>query len=216
MGFNTDIIDDKTVSAYGKLVYFVLSKYANKDGTCWPSIKRIAGDAGISQNTVRRAMTELITAGWLVTEERKTVYGTNDTNLYILPRISDTSPQEGGTSQEGGGYFTTGNTPLPDVKTNLSNITYPINNISEEEKSILDYLPEINNYRLDAERDLRQVREWLKAYPADHVLNEIEKFNAWWRDNEVKYKGKKNFRSSITNWLKKSKVEAKPQLKLLT
>lgn len=207
MGFNTDIIDDKTVSAYGKLIYFVLSKYANQNGTCWPSIKRLAGDAGISQNTVRRALTELNTAGWLAVEERKTDYGTNDTNLYNLPRLRGTSPQEGGTSQEVGRYFTTGNGVLPDVKTNLSN---ELNNITIEEKSILDYLSQINNYPLDMVKDLKQIKEWLKSYPADHVLNELEKFNAWWRDRESSYKGKKNFRSSITNWLKKTKVEKKP------
>lgn len=102
-----------------------------------------------------------------------------------------------------------------DTNKNVKNEKNELINISEEEKSILEYLPEINNYPLDAERDLRQVREWLKAYPADHVLNEIEKFNAWWRDKEATYKGKKNFRSSITNWLKKSKVEVKAKPKWL-
>ena len=205
MGYNTDIVDDDNVSAYGKLIYFVLSKYVSKDGICWPSIKRIADNAGVSQNTVRRTIAELSSLDWLEVEIRKAGNGTNDTNLYFLPKLK-------GTSSQVGSGFTTGNTPLPDVKTNLSNKNYPINynNISDDEKSILEYLPKISGYPFDEKKDIQQVREWLANYPSYHVFNELEKFNAWWRDKENSFKGKKNFRSSITNWLKKTKIEQNP------
>lgn len=212
MGYNTDILDEANVSAYGKLIYFVLSKYAGRDGTCWPAIKTIADAAGVSRPTVIKAIKELKEIGYL--EIHRRVSGENGadiSNLYYLPRLTRVNEIDTGVSDIA--------TPckgdlLPrvnDVDTNLSNITYPLNYNSDEQK-ILDYLPTISQYPFELKKDVAQVREWLKNYPAQHVLVELEKFNAWWRDKESSFKGKKNFRSSITNWLKKTKVEP-PQSK---
>lgn len=100
-----------------------------------------------------------------------------------------------------------------DTNKNVKNGKNENINISEEEKAILDYLPTIGKYPFGESKDLLQVREWLKSYPADHIISELEKFNSWWRDNGDKFK-KPNYRSRITNWLKNSKVEIKPVNKI--
>lgn len=215
MGYNTDILDDGNVSAYGKLVYFTLTKFVDKDGTCWPSLRTIASMAGISDKTVKKSINELIISKWIVKKKRKTEYGDYDSNLYILPKLGVGSdipnvgceiPNVGYEASDGRVCETPG--VGSDVPTNLSILTYPIN-INSNEQNVLDYLQTINGYPFVIEKDLGQVREWLSKYPADHILSELENFNSWWRDKSDSHTGKKNFRSSITNWLKKSKVAPK-------
>lgn len=85
MGFITDILSDENITAYGKLVYFALSKYIGRNGTCWPSIKTISENTGISSTTVKRVIVERTSSRWVVKQNRKTDFGDRDANLYFLP-----------------------------------------------------------------------------------------------------------------------------------
>ncbi len=49
--FDTDILDYKE-----KWVFACLKRYANKDGTCFPSIQKIVHDSKLSKSTVKRAI----------------------------------------------------------------------------------------------------------------------------------------------------------------
>jgi len=221
MGFNTDVLGDENISPYGKLVYFALSKYVGKDGTCWPSFSTLATITGISRRSVIRAIDELADSEWIVKQKRKAEFKNSDTNLYILQRLASvpdnscgSDSQTLGSDSQTLGWCLTGTGVVSDSHPELIHITYPINNnISEDEKHILEYLPGISNYPFNEPKDLLQVREWLKSYPVDHILNELKVFNAWWRDNGDRFKNP-NYRSRITTWLKKSKVEVKPISKI--
>lgn len=51
-------------------VYTYLHDRANKNGECWPSVNKIAGDIKLSPATVRRAIKDLKKSGLLETQQR--------------------------------------------------------------------------------------------------------------------------------------------------
>lgn len=64
-------------------VYAVLAKHANKDGICWPSMKRLEESLGWSDNRIRPALKKLIAAG-LVSIEKRQLNGMDQSNAYRL------------------------------------------------------------------------------------------------------------------------------------
>lgn len=71
-----------------RLVLQVLVLHCNKEGECFPSIKAIAAKCGYGVSTVKRALDELVKAGYIVKQgrfdERKN--GGQTSNLYIIPK----------------------------------------------------------------------------------------------------------------------------------
>ena len=59
---------------------------ANKEGTCFPAVKTIAKECHISVNTVKRALDDLIKAGYVQKDARfiKEKNGAQTSNLYTL------------------------------------------------------------------------------------------------------------------------------------
>lgn len=49
----------KDITPVAKLVAMELAARANKDGVCWPSIQRLANDAGVSRPAAQRAVKQL-------------------------------------------------------------------------------------------------------------------------------------------------------------
>ena len=92
-----------------RLVLQVLVLHCNKEGECFPSIKTIAAKCGYGVSTVKRALDELVKAGYIVKQarfdERKN--GGQTSNLYTLcsdlpcpdepekaPVLGDNAPDE--------------------------------------------------------------------------------------------------------------------------
>ena len=69
-----------------RLVLQCLILHSNKEGTCFPSIKTIAAECGYGVNTVKRALDDLLEAGYIQKaarfDERKN--GGQTSNLYTL------------------------------------------------------------------------------------------------------------------------------------
>lgn len=69
-----------------RLVLQVLVLHCNKEGECFPSIKTIAAKCGYGISTVKRALDELVAAGYIIKQtrfdERKN--GGQTSNLYTL------------------------------------------------------------------------------------------------------------------------------------
>lgn len=69
-----------------RLVLQVLVLHCNKEGECFPSIKTIAAKCGYGLSTVKRALDELVEAGYIIKQarfdERKN--GGQTSNLYTL------------------------------------------------------------------------------------------------------------------------------------
>lgn len=70
-----------------RLVLNCLALHSNKEGQCFPSIKTIAKECGYSINTVKRALDDLVEAGFVVKEARfdtERKHGGQTSNLYTL------------------------------------------------------------------------------------------------------------------------------------
>ena len=65
-------------------VYMYLSNRANKENTCFPSVKTISQDLHISRSTVFRALSELENAGIIERIERYRNSGGRSSTLYKL------------------------------------------------------------------------------------------------------------------------------------
>ena len=63
-----DWLADTGVSGDARLVWLVLALHANGLGCAWPSIERLAAEAGKSRSTIDRALRELRESGDLVIE----------------------------------------------------------------------------------------------------------------------------------------------------
>ena len=65
-------------------VYRYLLDRANKDGECWPSVNKIAGDIKLSPATVRRAIKDLKKVGLSETKQRYREHGGKSSLLYKM------------------------------------------------------------------------------------------------------------------------------------
>ncbi len=68
-------------------VYTYLYDRANKNGECWPSVNKIAGDIKLSPATVRRAIKDLRNAGFVTTLQRYREHGGKSNLLFEICRI---------------------------------------------------------------------------------------------------------------------------------
>ena len=72
------------LSHRARAVYMYLKDRADKDGKCWPAIKTIAKELGLSSSTVKRALNELVQRGYLTKAARYRSNGSHTSNLYRL------------------------------------------------------------------------------------------------------------------------------------
>lgn len=69
-----------------KTVYIYLKDRSAASGSCWPGVKTIALDLGLSRSTVRRALKELEQTGWIRRQSRYRENGSHTSNLYTILR----------------------------------------------------------------------------------------------------------------------------------
>ena len=67
-----------------KTVYIYLRDRADASGICWPGIKTIAGELGLSPRTVQRALADL--------RQRHRANGSLTSNLYRLTAAKKSQP----------------------------------------------------------------------------------------------------------------------------
>ena len=85
-----------------RLVLNCLALHCNKESQCFPSIKTIARECGYSVNTVKRALDDLVTAGFITKEARfdtERKHGGQTSNLYTL-NIIEPKKEESKSSKE--------------------------------------------------------------------------------------------------------------------
>lgn len=85
-------------------VYCYLANCADKNGECYPSVRRIAEDLSINKSTVFRAFNELEEQGLLEREARYHTQGGRRSSLYkIKGEITPANREDNVTSEKGGG-----------------------------------------------------------------------------------------------------------------
>ena len=67
-----------------KQIMFYLINRSNAEGTCFPSVRTIASDCGISERTIQRTMKVLLEEGFVIKENRYRDNGGQSSNLYKL------------------------------------------------------------------------------------------------------------------------------------
>ena len=67
-----------------RAVYMYLKDHADREGKCWPGIKTIAAELGLSRSTVKRALKELEQAAFLTKQGRKRENEGDTSNLYQI------------------------------------------------------------------------------------------------------------------------------------
>lgn len=74
-----------------RLVLQCLILHCNQDNQCFPSIKTIAAECGYGVSTIKRALNELLEAGYIEKQARydERKKGGQTSNLYILQEIKE-------------------------------------------------------------------------------------------------------------------------------
>lgn len=72
------------LSHRAKSVYMYLKDRADSEGRCWPAIKTIALELGLSRSTVKRALDDLVRSGLLRKDPRWRENGSYTSNLYQI------------------------------------------------------------------------------------------------------------------------------------
>ena len=81
-GFRSIYASD--LSHRAKSVYMYLKDRADSEGRCWPAIKTIALELGLSRSTVKRALDDLVRTGLLRKDPRWRENGSYTSNLYQI------------------------------------------------------------------------------------------------------------------------------------
>ena len=68
---NSDVITDPELSIQAKGVYAIISTFANKERSCFPSINTIADLANTHPRTISRKLKELSSKGYIKRKGRK-------------------------------------------------------------------------------------------------------------------------------------------------
>ena len=77
-------------NCYQKVIYIYLKLFADAEGKCFPSVKRLAKLTRISINKVKSTLKELIQMGLVRKEHRIRPDGGTDSNLYTINDSSET------------------------------------------------------------------------------------------------------------------------------
>lgn len=84
-----DKVYKSNLPSRAKQIMFYLINRANAEGTCFPSVKTIANDCGVSERTIQRNMNILVEQGFIIKEERYRDNGGQSSNLYRLQMESE-------------------------------------------------------------------------------------------------------------------------------
>ncbi|AGK97118.1 helix-turn-helix domain-containing protein [Clostridium pasteurianum] len=79
-----DKVYKSNLPSRAKQIMFYLINRANTEGTCFPSVRTIAKDCGVSERTVQRTMKVIFEAGFVIKENRYRDNGGQSSNLYKL------------------------------------------------------------------------------------------------------------------------------------
>lgn len=86
------IYAEEHLSHREKTVYIYLRDRADASGICWPGIKTIAGELGLSPRTVQRALADLEHRQLIEKRQRHRANGSLTSNLYRLTAAKTSQP----------------------------------------------------------------------------------------------------------------------------
>ena len=97
MSYFDSIYADTLLPPRAVSVYMYLKDRSNSAGSCWPGIKTIAHELGLSPRTVQRALADLEHRQLIEKRQRHRANGSLTSNLYRLTAAKKSqSPAKGG------------------------------------------------------------------------------------------------------------------------
>lgn len=78
------VFDNNKVGMYGKLIYAILCKFLNADGTCFPSRKTISKCGNFSISTYNKYVSVMLLENVLEKKIRVRKNGSQTSNLFQL------------------------------------------------------------------------------------------------------------------------------------
>ena len=84
-------VSDRRMSAATLRCLAALAVYADKDGRCFPSLKKLGTRLGVSRQAVQHHFRKLKALGYVITESQKRANGSQKVNAYQL--VYHTPPQ---------------------------------------------------------------------------------------------------------------------------
>ena len=92
MSYFDSIYADTLLPPRAVSVYMYLKDRSNSAGSCWPGIKTIAGELGLSPRTVQRALADLEHRQLIEKRQRHRANGSLTSNLYRLTAAKKSQP----------------------------------------------------------------------------------------------------------------------------
>ncbi len=86
MPFFKQIYEDDRLPGRAKLVYVYLHDRMDSEKKTWPGINRIASDLSMSRSTVKRAISDLVGAGYVRKEAAYRKNGSHTSNRYFIEK----------------------------------------------------------------------------------------------------------------------------------
>jgi DNA-binding MarR family transcriptional regulator len=85
MPYYSQIYEDNELPNRAKLVYIYLRDRMDSEKKSWPGLNRIAADLSLSRSTVKRAVSDLVKAGYVRKEAayRENNHGQTSNRYYI-------------------------------------------------------------------------------------------------------------------------------------
>ncbi len=84
MPYFSQIYKDDQLPNRAKLVYLYLHDRMDNEKKAWPGINRIASDLSLSRSTVKRAIADLVKAGYVRKEAAYRSNGSCTSNRYYM------------------------------------------------------------------------------------------------------------------------------------
>ena len=107
--FPSAAVTDTRLGAAAFRVLAALGSYGDKHGWCFPALKTLAADLGVSKQAISKSIKQLVTFGYVVIKEQYRADGSRSVNYYRVVldfERADTSPRQSDVD-----------TPTPDVDT---------------------------------------------------------------------------------------------------
>jgi DNA-binding MarR family transcriptional regulator len=86
MPYFKQIYDDDRLLGRAKLVYVYLYDRMDDEKKTWPGINRIGSDLSLSRSTVKRAINDLVNAGYVRKEFTYRKNGSHTSNRYFIEK----------------------------------------------------------------------------------------------------------------------------------
>ena len=86
-----NIIQNRELNIYQKMVYIVLCSHSNDNNTCFPSYATIAKEVGCSKRKIISVISELAELGVIEVSQNKTKNGKNTSNSYKLLPVDNSA-----------------------------------------------------------------------------------------------------------------------------